>query len=72
METFGGREKAKFIIHVYTSRVYTQQGGIKKYKMRVEEVGKTGKMAGENTRGKRDNEISAQSMKPYRDRIVLV
>lgn len=27
---FGGREKAKFIIHVYTSRVYTQHGGTKK------------------------------------------
>lgn len=67
LETFGGREKAKFIIHVYTSRVYTQHGGTKKYKMRVGEVGK---MAGENTRGKRDNEISAQSMNPYRDRIV--
>ena len=57
---------------VHITCVHTAQGGTKKkYKMRVEEMGKTGKMASENTRGKRnDNEISAQSMKPYRDRIV--
>lgn len=68
-----GNEKKGNSLSTCTHHVCTQGGTKKKYKMRVEEVGKTGKMAGENTRGKRnDNEISAQSMKPYRDRIVLV